>query len=96
METDAYILSDAWCEREVEEVHGSSRAEKTNDVYIDTHLRSPKSPNPGIMYAFSLRPSSIQPVICAVEADACRLPGDRDAVEGERRWSEGESRCSQR
>jgi hypothetical protein len=31
---------------------------------IDTHLLSPKSPSPGIIYAFSFNPSSIQPVIC--------------------------------
>ena len=31
-----------------------------------THLRSPKSPRPGMMYAFSFRPWSIQPVICEV------------------------------
>lgn len=29
-----------------------------------TDLRSPKSPRPGMIYAFSLRPSSIHPVIC--------------------------------
>lgn len=30
----------------------------------NTYRRSPKSPSPGIMYAFSFSPSSIHPVIC--------------------------------
>lgn len=29
-----------------------------------THRRSPKSPSPGMIYAFSFSPSSIHPVIC--------------------------------
>lgn len=29
----------------------------------ESYLLSPKSPNPGMMYAFSLSPSSIHPVI---------------------------------
>ena len=34
---------------------------------MDNYLRSPKSPRPGMMYAFSFKPWSIQPVICQAE-----------------------------
>jgi hypothetical protein len=36
---------------------------KIKKIEKGTYLRSPKSPSPGMMYAFSLRPWSIHPVI---------------------------------
>ena len=47
----------------IRSIYSYQLSEENEVIDIETYLRSPKSPSPGIMYALSLSPSSIQPVI---------------------------------